>query len=243
MVTCPSPGTLFGIGVGPGDPDLLTVRAAQILAGIGHVFAPRASDSKAGAALEIARTHISPGTSVHDLVFPMATDPDELEARWLKLAAQVAVPLNNGEDAAYITLGDTLLYSTYIYLIRALRKMNPDIPIVTIPGVTAFSACAAISEFTVGEGKAPVTIIPSSDDPEPIKEALKGDGAVVIMKVGKRLQSVIELLEREGRLNDATFVSRAGFDNQRIERDPAVLLQESPEAGYLSTILVRGKGR
>jgi precorrin-2/cobalt-factor-2 C20-methyltransferase len=133
-----------------------------------------------------------------------------------------------------------MLYSTYIYCIRALRRHLPEAEIVTIPGVTSFSAAAAAAGFPIGEGKNPVTIIPTADDLEDVRSALRGKGTVILMKVGSRLGSIIELLKEADVLEESVFVSHAGMDNQRIETDLAGL-DTTGEAGYLSIILTRSR--
>ena len=102
----------------------------------------------------------------------MTADREELAAKWDAAAARVAAVLTAGEDACFLTLGDPLLYSTYIYLLRALRKRLPDLKAVTVPGITAFGAAAALAEFPVGEGREPVTIVPAADDLTAVRRAL-----------------------------------------------------------------------
>jgi precorrin-2/cobalt-factor-2 C20-methyltransferase len=93
-------------------------------------------------ALGIAEKHIGRDARIHEIVFPMTTDKAELEARWEASAAEVAEVLDSGSDACFLTLGDAFLYSTYIYLLRALRRHIPELEVVTVPGITAFSAAA-----------------------------------------------------------------------------------------------------
>jgi precorrin-2/cobalt-factor-2 C20-methyltransferase len=233
-------GTLYGIGVGPGDPDLITVKGAKILGACSHVFTPKARNDADSVARSIAARHMKPGAEVHEIIFPMTTDRSELSARWEESARVVAEVLETGADACFITLGDAFLYSTYIYLLRALRRRIPDLEAVTIPGITAFSAAAALAEFPVGEAKETVTIAPTADDLEQVRRCVSRGGTVILMKIGKRLGRILELLEECGALDRSVFVSRAGMDNERIVRDLRSLKAESIEAGYLSIILVRG---
>ncbi len=235
------PGTLYGIGVGPGDPDLITVKAAKILAACSHVFVPVSRQGTDSLALTIARNHINPQARIHEILFPMTTDRSELHARWENSAHAVAEVLETGVDACFLTLGDTLLYSTYIYLLQALRSRISDLRVVTVPGITAFSAAAALADFPVGQAKEPVTIIPTSDDLEAVKGALDTGGTVVLMKIGKRLSRILEILEETGNIDRAIFVAHAGMENQQIETDLRNLKTENPEQGYLSIILVHAK--
>ena len=115
----------------------------------------------------------------------MTADREELAEKWDAAAARVAEVLTAGEDACFLTLGDPLLYSTYIYLLRALRKRLPDLKAVTVPGIMAFGAAAALAEFPVGEGREPVTIVPAADDLTDVRRALAQGGTVVLMKIGK----------------------------------------------------------
>lgn len=235
-------GILYGIGVGPGDPELITVKGANLLGRCRHVFVPKARAAAESVALAIARPYLGPDAKIHELVFPMTSDQDELALHWEASAREIAPFLENGENVCFLTLGDPLLYSTYIYLLRAVRSIIRDVHIVTVPGVTAFSAAAALSAFPVGEGKARVTIVPAADDLRDVRQALKGGGTVILMKIGKRLPEIIDLLEETGLIDGSAFVSHAGMPNQRVEADLRSLRNESAESGYLSIILVHAAG-
>ncbi len=238
----PSIGTLYGIGVGPGDPDLITVKGARILGMVKRVFAPKSWTRGPSLALEIARNHIHNRAQIHEIEFPIHGNEVELKQRWSDQARMVAGYLRQGEDCCYITLGDTSLYSTFIYLAQAMEEVAPEVPILSVPGITAFSAVAAAAEFPVGQGKSQVTILPSADDLGALKEALKHDGELVIMKVGRRLRAILELLDDTGHIDNAVFFSRVGLDGARMETDLRRLLSEGSQTGGLSTILVSLSG-
>ena len=197
-----------------------------------------ASLFKSSIALAIARPLVGPEAKIEELLFPMTADREELSAKWDAAAGRVAAVLAAGEDACFLTLGDPFLYSTYIYLLRALRKRLPDLKAVTVPGITAFGAAAALTDFPVGEGREPVTIVPAADDLGSVRRALAQGGTVVLMKIGKRLPELLDLLDGEGLLESSVFVSHATMAGQRIETDLRRLKAEEPEAGYLSIILV-----
>lgn len=231
-------GTLYGIGIGPGDPELMTLKAARLLGACRHIFVPKARTAADSIAMAIAGPRLRSDAFIHELVFPMTADRQELADHWTESAAQVASVLETGVDACFLTLGDPLLYSTYIYLLRALKALLPALETCTVPGITAFSAAASLTGFPVGEAKEPVTIVPGTDDLAGIKRALTAGGTIVIMKIGKRLPEVIKLLDDADLLGKGVFVSRAGMDGQRIETDLTKLRPEDPETGYLSIILV-----
>jgi precorrin-2/cobalt-factor-2 C20-methyltransferase len=236
-------GTFYGIGVGPGDPELVTVKAAGILGRCPHWFAPKARMEGDSVALEIAGRYRYGGASIHELVFPMTSDKNKLAQSWRESAEQIAEVLESGADACFLTLGDALLYSTYIYLLRALKERMPALEVVTVPGVTSYSGVAALTGFPLGEGKEPVTIIPTADDLTAVWQALQTGGTVVLMKVGKRLEEILGILEEAGVIDNAVFVARAGLAGQRIELNLRSLRGQSPETGYLSVILVHSPGR
>jgi precorrin-2/cobalt-factor-2 C20-methyltransferase len=231
-------GTLYGIGVGPGEPGLITVKGAEFLSSCRHVFVPKAREKAESVAFRIAGKYISPEAEVYEVLFPMTEDKDDLKRYWAASARMIAEILSRGEDACFLTLGDTLLYSTYIYLVRALREILPDARIVTIPGINSFSAAAALTGFPLGESRKPLIVIPAADDLESVRAALDQDGTVVLMKVGKRLREIIALLEEKGLIGESVFAARVGMEGERIETDMTKLKEADEKTGYLSVILV-----
>jgi len=232
------PGTLYGIGIGPGDPELITLKGARLISACRNLFVPKARTASESVALAIARPLVGPGVRIEELLFPMTASREKLVERWEEAAARVAEVLTAGEDACFLTLGDPLLYSTYIYLLRALRRIIPELKTVTVPGITAVSAAAALTDFPVGEGRELVTIVPAADGLSAVRRALTAGGTIVLMKIGKRLPEVLDLLEEKGLLESGVFVSHATMAEQRIETDLRRLKADGPEAGYLSIILV-----
>ena len=232
-------GTLYGIGVGPGDPEWITVKAARLLAQCRHVCVPKSRVANESVALDIARSYLRADAAIHELSFPMTSDETVLQLSWQRAAAEVLGILDSGVDCCFLTLGDALLYSTYIYLLRELRKLCPAVKVVTVPGITAFSAAAALTNFPVGQQKQMVTIVPASDDLGQFEAALERGGTVVLMKVGGRLQQVLDVLEAKDLLEQAVFVSHAGMAEQQVETDLRRLRGLSKEAGYLSIVLVQ----
>ena len=231
-------GTLYGVGVGPGDPELITLKGQQILDRARYVFAPKARNKSDSIALDIARKYINRFATVEEILFPMVTDRDALDGHWQAAAETVLAVLRAGKDAVFLTLGDALLYSTYIYLIRAIKRALPALKVVTVPGVTAFSAAAALTGMPVGEGKHPVVIIPTADDLTAIDRAFELGGTVVLMKVGRRLSRIIALLEERHLIDRSVFVARAGLAGECIETVLTHLNTTDSHTGYLSTIII-----
>jgi precorrin-2/cobalt-factor-2 C20-methyltransferase len=233
----------YGIGVGPGDPELLTVKAASVLAGCSNVFVPKARTGSESVALEIARKYLRPDARVRELVFPMTPDQDVLEQRWRESAEVIAPVLEAGSDACFLTLGDPMVYSTYIYLLRALQQRMPGLKTKTVAGITSFCAAAAATQFVLGEGKELITIVPTSDDMAILRKAFESHGTVVLMKIGKRLRDILAVLEECHLIEHSVFVSRAGLEGERVETNLRNLRVEDPETGYLSVMIVHASRR
>jgi len=234
-------GKFYGIGVGPGDPELITIKGVRLLGDCKQLFVPKAKIKSESLALDIAGSYLHPDVNITELVFPMVSDKTKLQQSWNESALQIAKVLRQGVDACFLTIGDPLLYSTYIYLVRELLEILPEASVETIPGINAFSAVASLTNFPVGEGKELITIVPTADDFGAVSDALKKNGTVVFMKVGKRLNLLLEILEKENLIDDAVFVAYAGQEKQHIETNLSKLKNENPKTGYLSTILVRVK--
>ena len=232
-------GTLYGIGVGPGDPEWITVKGARILAGCRHVCVPKSRQATDSIALEIAREYLHPEAVIHELAFPMSTDDAVLAESWRRAGGEVHAILAAGHDCCFLTLGDALLYSTYIYLLRELRAICPEARVVTVPGITAPSAAAALAGFPIGQARQIVTIVPASDDLDQFAAALTRGGTVVLMKIGSRLEKVLDVLDAKDLLDRGVFVSHAGMPQQRVETDLRRLRGLPAEAGYLSILLVQ----
>lgn len=232
-------GTLYGIGVGPGDPEWLTVKAAKALAGCRHVCVPKSRQASDSIALEIARGYLHAEAVIHELAFPMSSDENVLSESWRLAAQEVYAVLATGQDCCFLTLGDALLYSTYIYLLREIKALCPEVPVVTVPGITAFSAAAALAGFPVGQAKQLVTIVPASDDLGQFAAALDRGGTIVLMKIGQRLQRVLDVLETKGLLDRGVFVSHAGMPQQLVEPDLRRLRGLPQQTGYLSILIVQ----
>ncbi len=231
-------GMLYGIGVGPGDPELITVKSARLLAVCEHVFVPKAKKTSDSLALSIASRYLKKGVEIHELIFPMSKSKTELKRNWSESAAAVSRVLESGADVCFLTLGDPLLYSTYIYLMRELRILLPEVQVLTVPGIMAINAASATAGFPLGEGDETVTIVPSSR-PQAVREAVAGGGTVALMKIGKNLNPVLDILEETDTLDKAVLVSRAGLENQQVITDLKKLRKmNKPEIGYLSLILV-----
>lgn len=230
-------GRFYGIGVGPGDPELLTLKGHRLLTQAAVLCYPETAAERGSIALSIV-SQLVQGEKEHlPLAFPMTRNRESLEAAWREAAGRVLTRVHQGQDVAFITLGDPAFYSTYGYLVRRLREMDPEVQVETVPGVTAFSAGAAALNLALGEGKEKVAIVPSVEDPAALPEILRTFEGVILMKVHRNFSRVVDLITEEGRKGDAFFVSRLGHPGGFIEGDLDRL--RGQELDYLSMIILR----
>jgi precorrin-2/cobalt-factor-2 C20-methyltransferase len=230
-------GTLYGIGVGPGDPELLTVKAARRLGAVPVIFTPEAKPGAGSHALKVVEEIIDRHRQkVVFLHFPMQRDEAVLEAAWQEAAEEIHAVLESGRDAAFLTIGDTLLYSTFGYILDKMIEKHPEVICKIIPGVTSVTAVAAAAGIPLARTNERVLILPATYREEELRESLNQFETVVLVKVHRVLGRVVKLLEGMGRLGDAVLVSRCGTEKERIFRDLSTVDPE--EVDYLSTLIV-----
>ncbi|MCE5241779.1 MAG: precorrin-2 C(20)-methyltransferase [Desulfobacteraceae bacterium] len=234
-------GTLYGIGVGPGDPDLLTLKAVKVLKRVAHVFAAASSKNDYSVALDIVREHLLPDTPVDHLAFPMTFNSDSLEHAWNANCEKVVEILRLGKNVAFLTIGDPLTFSTFIYLLRKIRERLPGVTISIVPGVTSFHAAAACAGLPLGEGDEVITVIPGAKGVDRLKEVAAYSDNVVLMKTYKQFPRILHEIEEAGLKDRCCFISRCGLDGEIVECDFEKLSQiERPN--YLSLIILKKRG-
>ncbi len=228
-------GTLYGIGVGPGDPDLMTVKAVKTLAVVDRVFAASSTKNDASTALAIAQPHLAPKTDVVELGFPMTREQKELELAWTVNAQHVEAFLGTGQSAAFLTLGDPLLYSTFGYLLQTLTKKYPEIPVQIIPGVTSFQAAAARTKSILAESGQNLQVISGVCSEQKLRQLLNTSDNVVILKAYRNFPVIRKVLVELGLEKNSLLATRVGQDGEKI-----MTLDEAPEKPhYFSLILVK----
>ena len=206
---------LYGVGVGPGDPELLTLKAVRILGRVPVVFHPAAGGEGEGVALGIVRGVLGPKARI------------------------VASVLAAGGEGAFVTEGDPLLYSTFQHLLAALPEEAPEVRIEVVPGVSAMTAAAAAARFPLVRGAERLAVLPASrvlaDDPSMLLRVLEEYDAVVLLKVARVFDRVLPVLQQAR--CEAVLVERCGMPGERIVDDPASLAGERLD--YFSLLLVR----
>jgi precorrin-2/cobalt-factor-2 C20-methyltransferase len=232
-------GKFYGIGVGPGAVDLLTVRAANILAAVDVVCIPRSSAEKSSMALTVAKSYIGTAEIV-EIATPMTRDVALLDASWQVGAEVIAERLQQGQNVAFITIGDSMLYSTYTYLMKKVRALVPEAVIISVPGITSYSASAAQLNLPLAEGTEKLVVIPALDDPQDLKAILMLFPNVILMKVAGKFSAMVDVLAELGLLDKAIYISKLGYPDQFVTRDLRSLQQTKLD--YLSLIIVKQGG-
>lgn len=228
-------GTLYGIGVGPGDPDLLTIKAAKVLSGVEAVFAASSTKNDYSRSLDIVKEYIGPKTEIIRLGFPMTRDQQKLDAAWRDNARNVAERLQTGADCACVTLGDPLIYSTFGYLLQTLPALLPNLQVEIIPGITSFQAAAAASHTQLCESGESMILLSGVADPDQLQKQLQLAENAVILKCYKGFENIRNVLDQSGQTKRAVFVSKLGHEDAAIVRNFNAV-RETPH--YLSLLLL-----
>jgi len=233
-----SHGQLFGIGVGPGPRGLLPVAAVEALSRAAVIYLPRARSAESSVARQCLEGLDVPQSRLREIEFTMDPDRAVLREHYVALAREIAVELEAARDVAYLTLGDPMTYSTYGYTLAALRDRLPALRATTFPGVTSFAAAAAAMSWPIGEGKERVLILPCPDDMGSLRQDIESHDVVVLMKIGKRLPGVLQVLRELGISSHCALASRIGLPGERLCGDVGSLAYDAA-LGYLSTMLIR----
>ncbi|MDD2900646.1 MAG: precorrin-2 C(20)-methyltransferase [Desulfuromonadaceae bacterium] len=230
--------TVYAVGVGPGDPELLTRKAERILRSADVILAPVSNLAEASVALGTIREFIDEGRQeiiVHQ--FPMTSDRTLLIPAWQGAAELIAAHAEAGRSVAFITIGDPLFYSTFIYLLRLLREQWPQIAIEIIPGISSINAAASEASLPLVEGDEKMVVIPATAGIGQIKTALETYETVVLLKVKPVFPAILELLSAAGRETSTVFVERVGSPRQKVFTDFSEIAAHSPD--YLSLLIIK----
>lgn len=223
-------GTLLGIGVGPGAPDLLTLRAARLIEGAGVVAFPALAGAPS-LARAIAGAHIRAGTEEIIVDLPMTQAREPAQAAYDRGAARIAERLGEGLDVACLCEGDPMFYGSFMYL---MARLGPRFPVEVVPGVTSVAAAAALARLPLGARAGRIAVLPATLPDEALRAGIEAHEAVAVLKLGRHLPRVRALLASLGLTGRATFVARATLPGEAV-----LPLAEAPaEAPYFSLLLI-----
>ncbi|MEF9918542.1 MAG: precorrin-2 C(20)-methyltransferase [Eubacterium sp.] len=230
-------GIFYGLGVGPGDPDLLTVKAYKILQSADVIITPTKKMGKPSIAYRIVESHITDHTKVLEMSFPMISlskEREALEIQWKENADEIEKLLNDGKNVVFLTLGDPMVFSTYSYVMEFLLKRG--IEVITLSGVPSFCNLAAQINIPLTQGEESLGVVAMTQPVEEIRQILDAHRNIVIMKVSANNALLAEELEKRGLEKAFVLVSNIGMENQVVVRDIEILKGEIP---YLSTLLIK----
>ncbi len=233
---------LVAVGVGPGDPELLTLKGVREIRSADVVITPVGDRSDSSIALSIISEHLDPGKQqVLTRVFPMRQPADVMAKAWAAIAAEIAELVDQGKRVVFVTLGDPMLYSTFLYLQQELLGDYPQVEITTVPGISSILAAAGKAQSPLGIADDVLTIIPATSTEAKIRAALATGGTIVLLKVYRAFPGIKSLLQQAGLEKKAVYVKRLGLEGEKVIHDLADVGDE--DLDYLSLILVRPEGK
>ncbi|WP_414469949.1 precorrin-2 C(20)-methyltransferase [Methanobacterium sp. ACI-7] len=229
-------GKFIGIGVGPGEPDLLTVKAVKALNSVDVICAPKSKESKPSLALSIVQPILDDRKSEYETLeplFPMIEDERALQEYWDEAAGLIAEKLDAGQDVAFITLGDPTVFSTFSYVFKRINDLDYDTLI--IPGITSFTGCAASARIPLAEKDDIMVIVPKVD--ERLSKILEHGDTFVIMKTSRHSDLLEEIINNDKRDKEVISVQNCSM------KDEAIFKGFSNNKKYLSTTIVKFKDK
>lgn len=244
-------GKLFGVGIGPGDPKLLTLKAVEKLIEAQCIIVPKSCEDKESLALSIISDVIGNrqkdiyterlNKEVLELVFPMSRNNETLENAWQNAAEVIKSKLDEGIDVAFATLGDPSVYSTYMYIHKKIANDGYEVHI--IPGVSSFCACCAAAGISLAEKNEKIAIIPLHDfdnESDCIDIIIDKFENIVFMKAGKSISKISDKLKAKNLFDKAVIIDRCGMTQESLHYD----LQAAANNyfSYFSTMIVKKNG-
>ena len=225
-------GTLYGVSVGPGDPELMTLKTVKTIKNC-PVIATPATRKGETVALNIVKGAVElDGKEIMEISFPMCSDRNKLKENYRRAADMITAKLDAGMDVAMINLGDITVYSTFSYIEEIVSSEGYNTEL--IPGVTSFCAVAAKLKTSLTQWDEMLHVVPSSVSD--LKSAIEMKGTKVIMKPGKELGNVITVLKDSGKLEKAKMVQNCGMKNERIVPN---ISQDESSTDYFTTLIVK----
>lgn len=228
-------GVLYGLGVGPGDPELITLKALGIVRRVPVLAypAPETGDSFARA---IVAPHLPGGQTEIAIRIPMLADAEPAWEIYRPGAAEIAGHLKAGRDVAVLCEGDPFFYGSFMYLFALLAER---FAVTVVPGVSSLAACAAAAQLPLVSRNEILTVLPGPLDEADLEARLRATQAAAILKVGRHLPKIAAVLDRLGLMGQAVYVERASLGEQRILPLSAALARPG-RAPYFSMVLIGG---
>jgi len=233
-------GILYGIGVGPGDPDFITLKAVNILSQVDMVFAASSKKNSHSLAADIAKPHLKASVPIQILPFPMTRDKSVMEAAWQDNARTVIKVLEQGQNAAFITLGDCMTYSTYGYVLKQIQKLAPHLEIRSIPGITSYQAAAARINTPLVEGEESMVLVSGVMGGDRFRQISGHADNVVFLKAYKNAADIATALDEAGIADKSVGIVKCGLEGEQIISNVTVFQEKKPD--YWTLIISKKSG-
>lgn len=230
-------GTLYGIGVGPGDPELITLKAAKILRRVQIVYAAASTKNSHSLAVNIARLHIPQETAVVMLRFPMSRDKNQTRKAWRTHARTIIKALESGQDTAFLTLGDSLTYSTFGYIVRDIQRLAPHLAVETIPGISSYQAAAARLNTPLVEGEESLMVVSGATGGDRLRVLSAKPDNVVFLKAYRNVGDICAALDEAGIYQSCVGIKNCGHPDEEILPDIKALGNRTPD--YWTLIIAK----
>ena len=232
-------GILYGLGVGPGDPELITLKAARILNSADVVYAAASTKNSYSLAVSIARPHIPDLTPVKMLHFPMTNDQDKKISAWKKNARILIDELERSKIVAFITLGDSMTYSTYGYVLQYIQELAPKASVISVPGITSYQAASACLNKPLVESEESLMILSGVSGGDCLRKFSVAPDNLVFMKSYRNVKDIVSSLEEFDLIDGSVAIQNCGLPEQEIIVDVQGLKDSPPN--YWTLILAKRK--
>ena len=232
-------GTFYGIGVGPGDPELITLKAIKILQQVDVVFAAASSKNSHSLSVSIAKPHIPEKTPIHKLCFPMTTDKAVTQKAWKDHAQTLYTTLKEGLDVAFLTLGDPMTYSTYGYVLKYIHIIDPNILAITVPGITSYQAAAARVNTPLVEGEESLLVVSGAMGGDRLRQLAVKPENVVFLKAYRNVADITGAIDETEPAYHCMGISKCGQPDEKITYDMKELENRPPD--YWTLIIAKQK--
>ena len=231
-------GSLYGVGVGPGDPELLTIKAQKTLQKVAVISFTQLDDGKESYALSVVRGVLEAAKPEFlAITIPSDDETPVSPQTWIDAAAEIAGHLSQGKDVAFITEGDPMLYSEFFQVLGSVQSVVPDLEFAVIPGVSSVMAAAASSGMPLVTHGQRLTILPKVYGIDDLREAITNSDTTVLMEVDRDLLQALANLEKLGLAGKATYVRQASTSRENVVEDISKL--EAEDLDYFSLLIIR----
>jgi precorrin-2/cobalt-factor-2 C20-methyltransferase len=231
-------GRLYGVGVGPGDPELITLKAYNLLSRVPVIFVPlKDKQSKSYARSIVVNLIKKPEGKIVGLVLPMLRNKGQLQGYWNQAASTIWRCLERGEDCAFVNVGDPLLYGTFVHIWETLQKNHPEVAVEVIPGISSISAAAARAVVPLATSDERIAIISGNRDDRVIRETIKNFDTVVFMKMNNVFDKLLAILEELKLTEKCVYVRRCTTQDEEIVYD--VSQMKGAKVDYFSLLILR----